>query len=38
VSSSFQVANCAALKFAPKLTALTRGNGEFAGCVVFHYA
>jgi hypothetical protein len=31
VSSRFQVANCASLKFTPKLTALTRANGEFAG-------
>ena len=31
VSSRFQVANCATLKFTPKLTALTRANGEFAG-------
>lgn len=31
VSSPFQLANCASLKFAPKLTALTRANGEFAG-------
>jgi hypothetical protein len=31
VSSRFQVANCAGLKFSPKLTALTRANGEFAG-------
>jgi hypothetical protein len=30
-SSHFQAANCLALKFAPKLTALTRANGEFAG-------
>jgi len=27
----FQTANCAGLKFTPKLTALTRANGEFAG-------
>jgi hypothetical protein len=31
VLSSFQVANCTSLKFAPKLTALTRANGEFTG-------
>jgi hypothetical protein len=31
VSSSFQVANCKNLKFAPKLTALTRANGELTG-------
>jgi hypothetical protein len=31
VSSPFQLANCASLKFTPKLTALTRANGEFAG-------
>jgi len=31
VSARFQVASCAALKFTPRLTALTRANGEFAG-------
>jgi hypothetical protein len=31
VSSSFQVANCRNLKFTPKLTAVTRANGEFQG-------
>ena len=31
VSSSFQVANCKNLKFSPKLTALTRANGELTG-------
>ncbi len=31
VSSSFQMADCADLKFDPKLTALTRANGELAG-------
>ena len=31
VSSPFHVANCASLKFAPKLTASTRANGELAG-------
>jgi len=31
VSSPFQVANCKNLKFTPKLTALTRANGEFQG-------
>ena len=30
-SSRFQAVNCATLKFTPKLTALTRANGEFAG-------
>jgi uncharacterized repeat protein (TIGR01451 family) len=30
-SSRFQAASCASLKFSPKLTALTRANGEFAG-------
>jgi hypothetical protein len=31
VSAPFQLTNCATLKFTPKLTALTRANGEFAG-------
>jgi hypothetical protein len=31
VSSSFQVSNCRTQKFAPKLTAVTRANGEFEG-------
>jgi uncharacterized repeat protein (TIGR01451 family) len=31
VSASFHVANCASLKFAPKLTAQTRANGELQG-------
>ena len=31
VSSSFQATNCASLKFTPKLTALTRANGELQG-------
>lgn len=31
VSSHFQVANCASLKFSPKLTASTHANGEFSG-------
>jgi uncharacterized repeat protein (TIGR01451 family) len=31
VSNHFQAANCATLPFKPKLTALTRGNGEFTG-------
>ena len=31
VSSRFQASNCASLKFTPKLTALTRANGEFVG-------
>jgi hypothetical protein len=31
VSSRFQLANCASLPFGPKLTALTRANGEFQG-------
>ena len=31
VSSPFEVANCAILPFNPKLTALTRANGELAG-------
>jgi hypothetical protein len=31
VSSRFQAANCANLKFSPKLTALTYANGEFTG-------
>jgi hypothetical protein len=31
MSSSFQVANCAGLPFSPKVTALTRANGEFSG-------
>jgi hypothetical protein len=31
VSSRFQLANCATLPFRPKLTALTRANGEFSG-------
>jgi hypothetical protein len=30
-STPFQIANCKSLKFAPKLTALTRANGEFTG-------
>ena len=30
-SAPFRVASCASLKFSPKLTALTRANGEFAG-------
>ena len=31
VANHFQAADCAGLKFAPKLTALTYGNGEFTG-------
>jgi hypothetical protein len=31
VSTPFRVANCAVLKFAPKVMALTRANGEAAG-------
>lgn len=31
LSSRFQAANCRTLPFAPKLAALTYGNGEFAG-------
>jgi hypothetical protein len=31
VSSHFQAGDCRGLKFTPKLTALTRANGEFAG-------
>ena len=31
VSAPFQVANCKSLKFSPKLTALTRANGEPVG-------
>jgi len=31
VSSPFQLANCASLRFEPKLQALTYGNGEFRG-------
>jgi len=31
VSSPFRVANCQSLKFTPKLTVLTRANGEFQG-------
>jgi hypothetical protein len=30
-SSPFQAVNCATLKFAPRLTAVTRANGEFSG-------
>jgi hypothetical protein len=31
VANHFQIANCRTLKFSPKLTALTYGNGEFSG-------